>query len=317
MSGEIGVVLTPWKKYGHDRVYLATPGGTKLGFLNNANGELVLEDEAWRPAVEQALGLTRATSVPPCVFPEVTVPEVTVPEVTVPEAPATAAPPTVPAASLPEQLEAQWQDLALNRPGQAVRAEAEALLAQMKDRSRARTFLARAVDAKTDERAFRVGADGEEAVGPRLERLVKRGWHVLHSIPVGQRGSDIDHLLIGPGGLYTINTKNHPGKTIWVGEHAIKVNGYTQPYLRNSRYEAHRVRKAMLRELGEELPVRPVLVLLTGTLIPQVTIKKMPEDVLVLDRMDIPGAFKRAPQRLTPDVVQRVYEVARRSTTWS
>jgi len=46
-------------------------------------------------------------------------------------------------------------------------------------------------------------------------------------------------------------------------------------------------------------------------------LKKRPEDVFVLDRMDIPGPFKRAPQRLAPDVVQRVYDVARRSTTWT
>jgi hypothetical protein len=277
-------VLTPWKKYGHDRVYIATTGGTKLGFLNKETGVLVLEDESWRGAVEHALGFRHAVAS---------------------------------TASVPEQAAEGWHDLALNRPGQAVRAEAEALLAGMKSRSRVGTFLARAVDAKTDERAFRVGADGEEAVGPRLERLVKRGWHVLHSIPVGERGSDIDHLLIGPGGLYTVNTKNHPGKTIWVGEHAVLVGGHKTAYLRNSRFEADRVRKAMLRELGEELPVRPVLVLLTGTLIPQITIKKMPADVLVLDRTDVPGVFKRAPQRLAPDVVQRVYDVARRSTTWT
>ena len=272
------LVLTPWKKYGHDRVYVATANGTKLGFLNQANGELVLEDASWRPAVEHALGIT--------------------------------------AAAPSERVEQQWHDLALNRPGQAVRAEARALLAENQERSKLRTFLERAVDAKTEDRAFRVGADGEEAVGPRLERLAKRGWFVLHSIPVGERGSDIDHLLIGPGGLYTINTKNHPGKSIWVGKHMIMVEGHKTVYLRNSRFEAERVRKAMLRELGQELPVRPVLVLLTGTLIPQVTIKKMPEDVLVLDRMDVPGVFKRAPLRLTPDVVQRVYDVARRSTTW-
>ena len=276
-------MLTPWKRYGHDRVYVTTVGGAKVGFLDRATGELVLEDETWRGAVEHALGFRPAGQRLP---------------------------------SVPHQPTEGWHDLALNRPGQAVRAEAEVLLAQMKDRSKVLTFLARAVDAKTDERAFRVGADGEEAVGPRLQRLEKRGWHVLHSIPVGERGSDIDHLLIGPGGLYTINTKNHPGKTIWVGEHAVLVNEQKTPYLRHSRYEAERVRKAMLRELGEELPVRPVLVLLTGSLIPKVTIKKRPEDVIVLDRMDVPGAFKRAPQRLTPETVQRVYEVARRSTTW-
>lgn len=299
MTGETGgLVVTPWKKYGHDRVYVATASGTKLGFLNRTTNELVLEDESCRAAVEQALALTGSAVAERPVSP---VAEETAPaEVMV-----------------PEQADPEWTDLAGNRPGQAVRAEAEALLAQMKERSKVRTFLARAVDAKTDERAFRVGADGEEAVGPRLERLVKRGWHVLHSVPVGERGSDIDHLLIGPGGVYTINTKNHPGKKIWVGEHAVLVEGQKTPYLRNSRYEAERVRKALLKGLAEEVPVRAVLVLLTGTFLPQVTIKKRPDDVLIVDRMDVPGAFKRAPQRMDPDTVARVYDLARRSTTWA
>ncbi len=55
--------------------------------------------------------------------------------------------------------------------------------------------------------------------------------------------------------------------------------------------------------------------LLTGTVVPQVTIKQMPTDVLVLDRMDVPGVFKRSPERLTLEMIEQIYEVARRSTT--
>lgn len=63
----------------------------------------------------------------------------------------------------------------------------------MRERSRVGTFLARAFDVKTDERAYRVNAKGEEAVGPRLEKLVDHGWRVrtvgsrrvlrLHELP--------------------------------------------------------------------------------------------------------------------------------------
>lgn len=49
--------------------------------------------------------------------------------------------------------------------------------------------------------------------------------------------------------------------------------------------------------------VRPVLVFLTGSLIPNVTIKEQPDHVFVYDRMDIPRVFTRAPQRLTPEQV--------------
>ena len=39
---------------------------------------------------------------------------------------------------------------------------------------------------KTDERAFRLGANGEETVGARLEKLKKHGRHVLHSSRSGR-----------------------------------------------------------------------------------------------------------------------------------
>ncbi|MBG6212216.1 hypothetical protein RCH23_000129 [Cryobacterium sp. CAN_C3] len=37
-------------------------------------------------------------------------------------------------------------------------------------------------------------------------------WTVLHAVPVGSGSSDIDHVVIGPAGVFTINTKNHTGK---------------------------------------------------------------------------------------------------------
>ena len=187
----------------------------------------------------------------------------------------------------------------------------------MRERTKVGAFLARTFDVKTDERAWRVGANGEETVGAKLDKLTKHGWHVLHAVPVGNRGSDIDHVLIGHGGVYTVNTKTHPGKSIWVGKYAIKVDGHSVPYLRNSRHEAQRAERLLSTTVGWPVPVRPVLVFLTGTLIPDVTIKQHPDDVTVLDRMDIPGAFKHAPKRLNADQVEAIFEHARRSTTWT
>lgn len=120
----------------------------------------------------------------------------------------------------------------------------------MRGRTRVGAFLARALDLKTDEQAWRVGANGEETVGAKLEKLSKHGWHVLHAVPVGERGSDIDHVLIGPGGVWTINTKNHPGKAIWVGKHQVRVDGHKTTYLRNSRFEAERASRLLTRRAG-------------------------------------------------------------------
>lgn len=210
-----------------------------------------------------------------------------------------------------------WHDLSLRRPGQGLREQAAHELAEMKAYSRLDAFVARATDRKTQERAWRVGADGEETVGGRLEKLAEHGWHVLHSVPVGRRGADIDHVLIGPGGVFTINTKNHPGRQVWVSANAIRVNGRPTDYLRKSRHEADRAEKLLFDATGLPVPVRPVLVFLTGSLIPTVTIKRQPADVSVFDRTVIPGVFRRAPRRIDPASVAALFDAARRCTTWT
>ena len=187
----------------------------------------------------------------------------------------------------------------------------------MKDRSRVGTFLARALDVKTDERAWRVGADGEEAIGARLEKLCARGWRVLHSVPVGSGNADIDHVLIGPGGVWTINTKKHPDGDVVVRGQQVRVNGHRTAYVPKARAEAERAGKLLSLAVGTDVEVRAALVFLTGTLFPNVTIRERPEGVDVLDRMNVVSAFKRAPHRLSDDQVDRIYQQARRSTTWT
>lgn len=54
-------------------------------------------------------------------------------------------------------------------------------------------------------RALRQGADGEKAVGQFLERLRSDGYEVFHDI-VGPT-FNVDHVLIGPAGVFTVETK--------------------------------------------------------------------------------------------------------------
>ena len=55
------------------------------------------------------------------------------------------------------------------------------------------------------------GARGEEAVGECLAPLQDAGWCVLHDVVLGPRGN-IDHVALGPAGLFTIETKSHGGR---------------------------------------------------------------------------------------------------------
>jgi len=272
--------------------------GNRLGWVDNTIGELTVESVEHRVILEDWV---RANS-PADVRPIENSSEQTDLE--------------QPTETVEEPDSSAWVDLALNVPGQAVREQATETLEEMRERSRFWTGVARVMDVKTDERAWRKGAEGEESVGAKLNRLVKDGWYVLHSVPIGDKHSDIDHVVIGHGGVYPINTKNHPGKKIRVTPKSIRVDGYSVSYLHKSRYEGERVRKLLSNALGWPVPVKPALVLLTGTIIPNVDIKKQPDDVMILDRMNIPKVFLQTPKRLTPEQVSQVYEVARRSTTW-
>jgi hypothetical protein len=51
------------------------------------------------------------------------------------------------------------------------------------------------------------GATAEEHVGGLLDQLA--GWRVIHDASAGH--GNIDHVLIGPAGVFTVETKSHPG----------------------------------------------------------------------------------------------------------
>ncbi len=53
------------------------------------------------------------------------------------------------------------------------------------------------------------GAAGEEHVGKLVDRLGDRGWRVIHDASFGR--GNVDHILVGPPGVFTVETKSHPG----------------------------------------------------------------------------------------------------------
>lgn len=321
--GDIQIVR--WKRYGKDRIYVKDATGGELGWVDLLTGERNVAVPEQRDAFDAAVNAWYVdTAMPRDARPEgASAPDSDMPPapgaqmLPQPSVPHTPAPELVSEPAVANVEQPAWHDVATHVPGQAAREQALRELAAMRQRTRVGTFIARALDIKTDERAWRVGAGGEETVGARLERLEKHGWHVLHAVPVGSRGSDIDHVVIGVGGVFTLNTKTHPGAKVWVGARAIRVNGQPVPYIQSSRHEGERARQLLTHAVGFPVRVQPALVFLTGTFIPNVTIKQQPSDVRVLDRMDIPRVFKRARRQLSPEQVAAIYDAARRCTTWT
>lgn len=204
-----------------------------------------------------------------------------------------------------------WLDLSTNQPGAEARERAEAAWSAAPVKS----TLARVLRVHTSERAWRIGADGEERVGARLAKLSRKDprWRSLHAIPVGSRGSDIDHLAIGPGGVFTVNAKHHPGAKIWVGGNTFLVDGHKQPYIRNSRHEAARAAKLLTSACGFPVHVEGIIATVNAD---DVVVKGAPAGVHVVPRMQLVRWLSRHGDIYDEEIIDAIHDAARRSTTW-
>jgi hypothetical protein len=94
--------------------------------------------------------------------------------------------------------------------------------------------------------------------------------------------------------------------------HSFLVNGQKTDYLRNSRFEAARASKLLSAACGFGVPVKPIIVVIARA----ITVKARPSDVLVVGRKQIAKWLSRSPVLLAPEGVAKVYEQARRDSTW-
>jgi Nuclease-related domain len=88
------------------------------------------------------------------------------------------------------------------------------------------------------------GATGEEQVGGLLDGLEDRGWQAIHDASLGR--GNVDHILIGPAGVFTVETKSHPGPI-----RVARIHGATLS-------QAQAQRRAIARVTG--LEVEPLIV---------------------------------------------------------
>ncbi|WP_234435006.1 MULTISPECIES: nuclease-related domain-containing protein [Streptomyces] len=156
------------------------------------------------------------------------------------------------------------------------------------------------------------GLEGEQIVGARLESLRASGWKLLHGVPLPS-GSDIDHVVIGPPGVFTVNSKHHPGATVWVGDKVVKVNRNGYPYVENSEFEASRTARLLTEWCGFEVPVHPVIAVVGAR---RITLGTTPA-VTVIDGEQIADVLPARSAVLSPTRVDRVFTIARHRYVWS
>jgi len=163
-------------------------------------------------------------------------------------------------------------------------------------------------------RLLRQGMNGERAVGQFLERLREDGYRIYHDVP--SASSNVDHILIGPAGAFTIETKtwSKPAKGEAVLEydgHRVSGLGYTpdrDPVVQ-AKAQARWLKQLLLEMTKREVPVRPV-VLFPGWFIRQ-SAGSMRE-VWVLEPKALPKFLANEEAKLTEsDVAAFSYNLSR------
>ncbi|MDI2098303.1 nuclease-related domain-containing protein [Ruicaihuangia caeni] len=197
-------------------------------------------------------------------------------------------------------------------PASGVVAECLRLQQSVRPRSRIGRFVG-SNPLHGEARSWFTGALGELEVAQCLAVLGAE-WRVMHSVPVGEAGSDIDHVVIGPGGVFTINTKAHRGARVWVGARRLLVNGQETDHLRNAQHEARRASRLLTAAVGEPVTARALVVVVGAR---SITIKQQPEHVRVLDATRLARWLKKQRRALEPHAVERLVAAASAPALWS
>ena len=109
-------------------------------------------------------------------------------------------------------------------------------------------------------KSFTKGAEGEQIVR-RILKGLPYGYYCLSDFANGQKGN-IDLVVVGPTGIWTIEVKNFKGGEITFANGKLHRKGYPleKDPLKQAYAEAKHLSDYIHKSLGLMLPVNPVLV---------------------------------------------------------
>jgi len=298
------LAVVPWSRYGKKRLYVKTADGAEVGHIDLITGAIVSTADGF---ADELAAIARARLD----FSVASPPIAESPSADWAPPQPVDAPDFVPVGDGPplECVNVSGNvDVSTNIAGAAARAKRDEVNAH----APIRNLVARMLGVKTDERAWRVGAKGEEKVGKELTKLPE-GWHVLHAVQVSDAGTDIDHVVIGPAGVFTLNTKRHPDGKVTVYDRALYVNGVKVDYLNKSRGEARRASRLLTYACGFPVPVRSAIVFVD---LADIKEKGRPDDLLITTRRRLVNLLHGLPVSLDTDEVGTVHQQACNSRTW-
>ena len=117
--------------------------------------------------------------------------------------------------------------------------------------------------------SYRLGYEGEIAVGQELNQLMRDGYYVYHDFLAGK--FNIDHIVVGTPGVFAVETKARSkptskdrradAKVKYDGKFLRFPNGTDNESLEQARRQAEWLSKWLQSAVGEPVRVRPVVAL--------------------------------------------------------
>ena len=157
-----------------------------------------------------------------------------------------------------------------------------------------------------DAIAWRRGAAGEQRTARLLSPLERQGWVILHDLTVPGSRANLDHLVIGPGGVFVVDSKQYRGRLqldpsgrLWHGRYPLA------PSLQAVSWEADQAAQVLPDPGVVVLPV----VAVHGAQVPWG--KVVVEGVPVVAARRLPSMLRALPPLLGPERITAVADQAR------
>lgn len=220
---------------------------------------------------------------------------------------------STPARPLPDQPPPVGPPLSLRSRGPAYSVIRECLAVQQK--AAPLGTLARVLGRSPLDPAARSwyhGALGEIEVARVLSQL-GAGWTVLHAVPVGSGRADIDHIVLGPAGIFTVSTRNHADRRVFVAGSTFMVAGQKHDHLRVALHEAERASQLLSGVTGRPVTVTPLVVVVNPA---SITVGRKRPTVTVLASSRLRRWLLARPNILSARAVAHFSMFAEEPTTW-
>lgn len=149
------------------------------------------------------------------------------------------------------------------------------------------------------------GAEGERIVAKHLYSLPE-GYYVFNDVKILTIRGNIDHVVVGPTGIFALETKNYSGHYTINGEQWIYGKGRSKKLIRNdpgfqARKNAVGLNKFLSsKKIRAGLWIEPIVTMIN----PNITVDKTPENYNIVHPPDLTGFILKNRRKMSENTIK-------------